>query len=189
VACVPESCQVTAKDRDQVKALGCGLVVVSTGGVDQHIAPQDLALSVALPDRKSLPPAVRAALGTAYDQFDQALWREGFDEACKVLEGQARAYLKRWIKTGRIQLVTKKGPRAVTRAQIDRFTMGQLAEAFGQIVAKSQADSTVEQTLTTVNRDRNAVVHHKTKKRTESRLRANVGRHMWTIIESLKVMI
>jgi hypothetical protein len=68
------------------------------------------------------------------------------------------------------------------------MTMGQLASSFGQIAAKTQADSLVEQTLVSVNRDCNSVVHPKTTKRKESRLRANVGRHMWAIIEAFKAL-
>lgn len=186
---LPQHIQVSQKDRDRIRENGFGLATISKTSVDQVIPAQDLALNVSLPDLRTLPRALRPILGAAYEQFNQGLWREGFDEACKVLEIQARRYLRHWTSTGRIQLVAKKGPRVLKSSQIEKLTMGQLAEAFRQIAAKTYADSIIEKTLATINDDRVSVVHHKHKKRTEDRLRTNVGRDMWAIIEALKHLV
>jgi len=66
--------------------------------------------------------------------------------------------------------------------------MGSLAKHFGEIAAKNSTDSQIEKALATVNKDRVSVVHHRHKLRTETRLRQNVGRHMWTIVETLKLL-
>ena len=189
IACVPHTCPITAEERDHLRRLGCGLTVVSAATIDHHIPPQDLALAVALPARLTLPNGVRRCLGSAYDQFDQAQWREGFDEACKALEKEARVYLKRWIRTGRIQLIAKSIVFSPSPKKVDRMTMGQLAQAFSQIAAKTQTDSIVEQALAKVFKDRNALAHHKTRMSTERRLRTNVGTHMYAIIEALKALL
>ena len=110
-------------------------------------------------------------------------------DACQGLETEARRYLKKWTRTGRIKILRKKGPVTLTNAQIDRMTMGQLAEAFRDIQAQNQADNVIGRALATINRDRVGVVHHKRKKVTERRLRANVGQHMWTIIAAMKELI
>lgn len=186
---LPDHIQASAQDHAQFRSSGCGLATVSSSGITQVVPPQDLALNISLPERQSLPPKLRTLLGTAYDHFGQASWREGFDEACKVLEIEARRYLRYWTRKGRIQLVTQKGPRLLTKSQIEKLTMGQLAEAFRQIVAQNYADSQIGKTLAAINDDRVLRTHHKHKKRTESRLRLNVGRHMWAIIEALKLLV
>ena len=186
--CVPENPQPSLKDQGQIRARGCGLWTISSSGVTTVIPPHDLAISIVLPERRSLPPRLKTLLGTAYEQFDQTSWREGFDEACKVLEIEARRYLRHWMQTGRIQLMAKKGPRKLTGPQVDKLPMGELAKVFRQIVAKTRTDSQVEKALAAINDDRVLRTHHKDKKTTESSLRRNVGRHMWTIIETLKLL-
>jgi hypothetical protein len=188
VICSPENFQPSPKEQQQIRAKGCGLWTISLSGVTTVIPPHDLAINIVLPERRSLPPRLRTLLGTAYEQFDQTSWREGFDEACKVLEIEARRYLRHWIRTGRIQLMTTKGPRTLTGAQVDKLTMGALAKVFRQIVAKTRIDSQIEKALTAINADRVLRTHHKHKKITESSLRINVGRHMWVIIETLKLI-
>jgi hypothetical protein len=188
VICLPDRIQVSPRDQEHIRARGCGLTTVSSASVTPVIFPLDLALNIALPERRSLPARLKSILGTAYEQFDQGTWREGFDEACKVLEIEARRYLWHWIRTGRIQLVTKKGPRRLTGHQVDKLTMGQLVEVFRQIVAKTRTDSQVEKALAAINKDRVLRTHHKHKKKTESNLRKNVGHHMWVIIETLRLL-
>ena len=109
IVCLPDSVQPTPKDLETIRAKGLGLRMVSAGGVIETIAPRDLDLNVELPDRASLPAKLKVSLGSAYDQFELGAWRQGFDDACKVFEIKSRLYLKRWIETGRIQLVSKKG--------------------------------------------------------------------------------
>lgn len=189
LVCIPEALQLSAKDHDNIRSRNCGLITVGSPAVTHIIPSRDLGLNIPLPGRHSLKPQLRSLLGTAYDRFDNGLWREGFDEACRVFEVSARRYLKRWIKTGRIQLVTGKGPRKITVSQVEKLTIGQLAKTFSQIAAKTHTDSQAEQTLAAINKDRVSLVHHKHKKTTENRLRKNVGRHMWAIVEALRLLV
>ena len=69
------------------------------------------------------------------------------------------------------------------------MTMGQLADTFANIQNQNQADSLIGQTLKKLNRDRVGVVHHKGKARTETRLRTNVGQHMWAIVAALRRLL
>jgi hypothetical protein len=69
------------------------------------------------------------------------------------------------------------------------LTLGQLAEAFGQIQNQNHADSIVGKVLALLNKDRVGVVHHKTKWTTEARLRRNVGKHMWNVVAALKELL
>src|SRR5260370_32490131 len=122
------------------------------------------------------------------DQFDRAQWREGFEDACQALEVQARRYFKKWTKTTRIKVLRKGIPVALSNKEINKMTMGKLAETFGAIQSPNHADSIIEQALTTINKDRIGVAHHKAHKTTEKRLRTNVGQHMWTIVAALNLM-
>ncbi len=185
--CVSAQAQITQADETALQDRGVGLYISEPGRVIERLAPQDLALNVTLPELAALPPRVREWLGPVYEQFGRAQWREGFGDACQVLETEARRYLKRGIQRKRISLRTKTGNiRTLTAAQIDKLTMGQLAEAFSQIQSKTQADSVIGQVLARVNKDRVGVTHHKGKAVTETRLRRNVGQHMWCVVGGLK---
>jgi hypothetical protein len=189
IICLPDNVQVSIKDQEQIRTKGFGLTTISKSGTTQVIAPIDLALNIALPDRASLPNKLKALLGATYDHFDQGSWRDGFEEASRVLEIQSRRYLKHWMRTGRIQLISAKGPRKLTASEIEKLPMGALAKAFREIAAKNGVDSQIEKTLAAINEDRVSVVHHRHKKRTETRLRLNVGRNMWAIVEALKLIV
>lgn len=186
--CLPHTVMVSAAKIEKLRVLKIGLYVSFKDRVVEQLAPADLALNVELPDRPSLPHRVRELLGSAYDQFDRTQWREGFGDACQVLESEARSYLKKWSKTGRIKVLRKGVPTSLSAKQINKMTMGQLAIAFGQIQAQNHADSTIHKALATLNKDRIGVVHHKKKAWTEKRLRANVGQHMWKIVAALKLL-
>lgn len=187
--CLPSSMAVPADEVAVLRQKGIGLYSAFDDRLDEHIAPADLALNVQLPEANTLAPGIRRVLGTAYEQFQRTQWREGFEDACQGLETEARRYLKKWTRTGRIKILRKKGPVTLTNAQIDKMTMGQLAEAFRNIQAQNHADNVIGRALATINRDRVGVVHHKRKKVTERRLRTNVGQHMWTILAALKELV
>lgn len=183
--CLPDSVSVSNADQKYLREQQIGFFQVTTQSVIEQIAPADLALQVQLPELRNAPKAVRQLLGEAYDQFDRSHWREGFEEACRVLENEARRYLKRWSKTRRIQIIRRSGPVTLTFPQINRMTMGQLAEVFGKIQTPNVTDNVLGRALKQINKDRIGVVHRKNSTVTEKRLRANVGRHMWVIFAAL----
>jgi hypothetical protein len=78
-------------------------------------------------------------------------------------------------------------PQALTAQKIDRMSLGQLANAFGHIQKPNQADSLIAQVLASINPDRVRSTHFHSSPTTERNLRANVGRHMWRILNALKV--
>ena len=63
--------------------------------------------------------------------------------------------------------------------------MGQLAVSFSRILAPTHLDEVIGQALARLNKDRVGVAHHKRRKVTENRLRKNVGRNMWIIVQAL----
>jgi hypothetical protein len=178
------------EDDAKLRDAGIGLYLSEGDRAIEVIAPMDMAVNVELPELKTLPPKMRKALGPAYEQFKRSQWREGFEDACQALEAHTRAYLATGIASGRISLVAAKGrSRTLTPAQIDRMTLGQLAEAFERIQNQNYADATVGKVLALVNKDRVGVVHHKRKSTTEARLRRNVGKHMWNVVAALKELV
>ena len=171
----------------RMRELGIGCTVFSAKSPIEKISGRDLALNVTLPPIETLPKPARQVLGPAYEQFGAALWREGFETACQAFEAEARRYLKR--HRARIQLAGKKGPEQIMPAAVDKMTMGQLAGTYMRILNQNTNDSTIGKTLASVNKDRIAVAHHKGKKVTERRLRTNVGRHMWSLVNGLKLAL
>jgi hypothetical protein len=190
--CLPNETALQDHDELELKTLGVGCYVLRDDNIFELLPPNDLAFNVILPSLNDLPMKVRQLLGPAYEQFERAQWREGFETACQAFEDEARRYLKRHMKrgaTGRIDIITKRGISNPSDMQINNMTMGQLAKTFAGIQIKNKADSDISKTLNTINRDRIGVVHKRNAKATERRLRENVGRHMWSLIAALKQAI
>ncbi|SRR6266851_1417461 len=178
----------------KLSLMGVGLYLLEGGDVHQLVTARDLALKVYLPDLKMLHPKIRRLLGSVYEQFDQSMWREGFDDACQAVETSGRAYLKRYLRRemqlGHVAFAKPNGsPINRTPAQIDKMTLGQLAAAFESIAVPNHATSIAAQSLKRLNRDRVGVAHFKMRPSTERRLRDNVGRHMYTVIATLKALL
>jgi hypothetical protein len=184
---ISEDAPRTGKEDRQLKELGVGLLLVGAGGADEMIPARDLALGVVLPGVKTLPRRLQQMLGPVYDHFDRAEWREGFQEACLVLEDAARKHLWKGVRAGRIVIVSAAGKQEqLTKARIDRFTMGELASCFSRVIQQTHADRVIGDALKRVNPIRVGVVHHKRRASAETRLRRNVGSQMWLIIGALK---
>ena len=187
--CLPDHANVSSSSMTFLQLRRIGLYVATADACVERLAPADLALKIALPEIAQLPRKVRELLGPVYEQFERAQWREGFKEACQILEEQARRHLKKGIHSSRIVVFDKSGnARSLSDAAIDKMTLGALAAAYTSIKAPNSADDLIAKSLKSINPDRVASTHHKAKKSTERSLRRNVGKHMWTIIAALKEM-
>lgn len=188
--CVPGTTTRTTEDDSRLQELGVGLYVAGPSSVIEMLAPRDVAVNIALPDLTTMPKKMRKLLGDAYDQFDHSHWKEGFKDACGVLEIEARRYLKAGVASGRIVVLTEKGNAAqMTNKRIDKLSLGQLALHFGRIRNPNHPDAVIAQVLDAVNKDRVGATHHKGKTATEASLRTNVGHHMWQVVAALKVLL
>lgn len=184
---ISEDAPRSGKQDRELKELGVGLLLVGETGAVEMIPAKDLALSVVLPGVKTLPRRLQQRLGPVYEHFDRAEWREGFQEACLVLEDAARKHLWKGIETGRIVTISASGKQEqLTKQKIDGFTMGQLAGRYSRIIQQTHADRVIGDALQRVNPNRVGVVHHKRKAAAEVKLRRNVGSQMWLIIGALK---
>jgi len=188
-ASLPSSVQIAASTVASLRKLGIGLFLIDGENVVEHLQAVDLAMKVELPRLAKQPARVRQLLGHSYEQFDRGEWREGFEDACNALEEEARAYFARWSKTGRILVGSADGPRQMTAHEIRRLTAGQLAVQFRKIQSPTSLDIAAEQALSKINPDRVERVHRRRHKRTEARLRRNVGRHMWLIVNILRQLV
>jgi hypothetical protein len=187
--CLPHALNVSTQQVTTLRQRRIGLYHAFPDRLEEHMPPADLAFNVQLPEPNSIPKPLRKILGSAYEQFARTQWREGFEEACQALESEARRYLNKWSKTGRIKVLRKGVPITLATNKINSMTMGQLANAFRDIQAQNHADTIIGKALTKINRDRVGVAHHKARPATERRLRTNVGQHIWTIVAALKEMI
>lgn len=182
-----EDAKRSGKQDRELKSLGVGLLLVGDGKADETMPAKDLALGVELPDIATLPRRVQKKLGPVYEHFDRGEWREGFAEACFALEDAARKHLWKGLKAGRIVIVSKKGKQEqLTKAAIDKMTMGQLAQRFSLILQQSRSDRVIGDALKTVNPNRVGVTHHKSKATVETKLRRDAGKQMWMIVGALK---
>jgi len=186
--CTPRIESVSLDEQERLRNNGIGWYALSANGFSEKIPTIDLALNVQLPQIKTLPRKAKTALGPAYEQFSRSMWREGFLIACQALEAEARKYLKR--HRNRIWLVRSKGPPArINVGRLDRMTMGRLAVVFGRIQNKNRDDVKIGKALKAVIAERNAVVHHRVTAKSERKLRANVPRHMWCIVDVMRVVV
>lgn len=166
--CLPPKATIPTHFETNLRKIGMGLYIAQEDGhLVESIPPRDLALQIELPQLSSLPRKLKSLLGSAYEQFNRSQWREGFEDACQALETEARQYLKADIKSGRIIIVGKTGPKNLTSQQVDKMTIGQLAKTFSSIQNQNYLDTQISKTLDKINMDRIGVVHHKLKPKTE----------------------
>lgn len=178
-----EGATLRPPDLDSLQRMGAGVYMIGSGGPYEVLPPLDLALNLDLP---KLPAGLKRLLGGAYSQFHRGQWREGFEDACQVLEQEARRYLKLHLGRGRIAIVSGNGkPR--TAPQIERMPLGSLANAFGEIQVPNSADTRIGQAIARVNPDRVSVAHYKGKSAArEEKLRTNVAHNMFVIVGALR---
>jgi hypothetical protein len=184
-----QEASLSATVQMQLSNLGVGLLFASTAGVTEAMAAQDVAMRVTLPELRRESRRLKRILGPVYELIKRNQWREGFDEACIALETEARAYLWKSLKSGRTTVLTPKGnQKALTKAKVDKMTMGALAIDFANMQQQNQADSVVGQTLQLLNEDRIRIAHKRRSAAAERALRRNVPPQMWRIIAALKAL-
>jgi hypothetical protein len=199
VVCLPEEASRPASVEQGLREAGVGILLSSSGTVMELVPSRDLTINVSLPEIRTMPPKLRRRLGPVYEKFQRGEWQDGFGDACQVLEAEAVRYLKDGIRRGRLTFRTqpaKKAPAGAsppagkvvtyTDRQIDRMPIGALADAFAQIETQNYADAAILRTLRHVNRDRIGKTHYTNDAAVVRRLRANVGKHMWVVVEGLK---
>jgi hypothetical protein len=181
--CIPADVQISQEQERRLRSKGVGVYILEPQAVRELAAPIDLAINVELPQIGRLPQSVRTILGPAYEQFGRGEWRDGFRTACQAFEQEARRHLNAGIRSKRLLY-----SGTLTSAQINRLTIGGLADAYAKIQNPGSTEAMVEQALRSVNPDRIRAIHHPGRATTERRLRENVGRYMWTLVRVLRRM-
>ncbi|MGQ0613786.1 MAG: hypothetical protein ACT4PV_08625 [Planctomycetaceae bacterium] len=187
---LPSTTVLSANDLAKLGQDGIGVYSQTAAtGLTEITQPQDLALNLVLPELSEHPVRVRAVLGAAYDQFTRSHWREGFGDACQVLEAEAKLYLVRGFKSTRIKILKGGRPQILTKKQVESMTLGKIKSTFEMIISPSQTDSQIAQALKALNPDRIGEAHRKAMAVTERRLRRNVGQHMWAVVNLLRLLV
>ncbi|MDX6652054.1 MAG: hypothetical protein QOJ38_835 [Solirubrobacterales bacterium] len=190
VLAMPDSVLRSNEDDARLQKMGVGVCVSDKHGVREALVARDLAVNVELPVRGSLPKKLKRLLGPVYEQFDRSQWREGFEDACQVLQIESAKYLRKGIADGRITVLNKAGRRrALTNQTIDRMSLGRLAIAFSNIQTPNHPDTVLAQVLSRINKDRIGAAHQKRTPAAEARLRKNVGQHMYRVVSGLKAAL
>lgn len=187
VIALPSTARVGVQLTLRLQRLGVGVLMVADGVVNETIAPRDLTMNVSLPTISRDPAAIRSALGPAYEHFGRAQWREGFEDACVVLEQSCRKYLWKALQSGRVTVMKPNGrPKVMTKQTVENLTMGQLAGDMSRMTPQTHSDSVLVGTLQALNRDRVRVAHKKREPAAERALRTSVPVHMWRIVQALR---
>ncbi len=187
-------CLVTTGDSpaaakaQELRELKVGMLTLGPNRLLQEILPRhDLAMQMELPELANAKPAVRRALGPAYEQIDRGMWREAFETACLALETQSRAYLWTALERKRLQLIKKSGvPIKIKKSDVMNGTLGKLAWLIERAYPHNHVDALLATTLPRINKNRVDVAHYKYRR--EQALRRNVGKHMWAIFQCLGEM-
>lgn len=174
--------------RAKLTHAGIGVFVAQNDRIEELAEPHDIGVNVTLPELSRMRRDHRILLAPAYDHFRHSRWREGFDEACRAVESQARTYLVAGIASGRITVVSQAG-KVVTPSfpQVRRMPLGMLAQTFKHIKNQTLSDSLIGKTLGSINPDRIGRAHGK--RAVEQRLRMNVGRHMHAIVGAIQHLL
>ena len=176
---------LTDKELALLKSLGVGIYRIDENGVQQWFEPKDLALDFDLPERKRLPRKIKGILAETYDEHEKGDWEKSFGAACLALEDEARAYIKKHYKAGRIYFVRGTKPWNPTQADLNRLPLGALRDAFSAIANPNALDSLIERSITQVNGDRVKVTHFRKNARARSAFRKRVPTHIWQILVTL----
>lgn len=192
VVAVPEGHLPLAAAENRLRELRIGLLSVGPTAMVERIAPVDLAINIQAPALGTLPPKTNRRLAQAIEKVDRGEWRDGFKDACEVLEVEARRHLREGLRhpMPRIVLKTATGKRHnLAIGRIRRLTMGQLADVYRLIQRPNHADDLALRVMDRVKKDRNAVTHHSREESTERRLRRNAGRHIWSIANAVQALM
>lgn len=179
---------IAEPERATWAASGVGVFIAHPDQIEEIAEPRDLGMNVDLPPLERMPRDHRIALAAAYDHFEHDRWREGFDEACRAVESQARTYLIAAIRSTRVTMVDRHGNNITpTTQRVRRMTLGALVNQFKQILNQTGSDVFICKTLASINTDRIGRAHGK--RAVEKRLRLNVGRHMHVIVSAFKHLL
>lgn len=188
--CVPEDFILSSNDEAQLRQRQVGLFRLMSGTVVDSIPAMDLALHVSLPPLTSLDPRIRAKLGPTYEKFDRSEWRDAFKAACQLVEAEARRYLIAGLKRRKLTFVDDKGKvYSLTGPKVRKMTLGALGRSFAEIQKQNHADRVIATVLELINPERVGATHFEALGKTETKLRQNVGRHMYRLIAALKELL
>ncbi len=181
---------LAAAKQTEMSDLGVGVYWIRDERVDELVAARDVGLNLELPSRNTLPPALRRILSDVYDEYERGDWEDCFEAAALALETTVRTYLKDGLRRGRITLIRGKrtGPWSPSATAINRMTLGDLRTNLGYIQNQNAVDAQIGRTIARINKDRIGVVHHRRKHSTRTRLRRNIGAHIWLVISTLAKM-
>lgn len=184
---LPANAALTGRDMSAAQKVGYGVLRKDNGDIHELVAPVDLALQLEPPELQNYPNSIRKALGPSYEQINRGNWVEGFEDACNAVEDRARKYLVKHMASGRITISQgKTSGIALTKAEIEKMTLGALKNTFLAIDNPNHADAVIAQCLTKLNPDRILAAHKRREAAAQRRLRKNVGKQMWIVLKALK---
>jgi hypothetical protein len=166
-----------------------GLWTFRDGAIQELRAPVDLAVHIDLPDLRDIKPKVRRFLAGPFKKINSDDWRDGLSDIYMVIEDSARDYLREGIDRTRIVTKKSKNGPALTVAEVDGMTLGQLSYAFANIQSQNQQDSLIASTLAMINPIRVELSHRRLRPAAEAAIRRDFGKHVYAAINCLEEIL
>lgn len=177
---------LSMEDVAELRAKRVGLYSYSDGALAELVPPADLAVNISLPSLGGLKAAYRNKIQPCFDKIDRGEWVDGFRDACQVLEDCARELLRDGVRRGRVSFVKKGKSVSYPLGKIGKMTQGQLAHAYAEVQNPTQVDMVLGRALQRVNGARITAVHKTHRAKNNSKIRVQVGQHLWTIVSALR---
>lgn len=155
--------------------------------IDELVPPADLAVNIALPSLDNLKLAHKKLLQPSFEKIDRGEWIDGFKDACQILEDVARELLKDGVRRSRVSFSSVNGKQIIyTVKAIGKMTQGGLARAYKEIQKPTHTDIVLGKALQMVNKARITAVHKTRTAKNNTKIRVQVGQHLWTIVSAFR---
>lgn len=187
---VPQPAATDAGAVAAVRALSCGLMTCNANAIAELFPATDLTVPGVLPPVANYHSSLRALFSAICEKFARGEWQDALFDAQVALEDTARSRLAKAISTTppRIVVLDDKGnPLKLTKAIVNKATMGQLAKWYANIVAPNLGDETLGKLLKTVNPHRIGNAHKKLNSAVKRRLKRIAVPQIWQIFHALDV--
>ncbi len=186
---LPEACNVSTDELAKLRVRGIGMCSATATALSVVLEPVDLSMTVGIPDLKSEKLKVQKILKPPFKKIADGSIVDGFKDAAAAFEDEARTHLKNGVATGRLVFVTPAGnPKVLTAKKISKLTLGQLGEAYSEIVAPTQADELARRAISSILKDRNDATHASRKPVILRRIKKNTPLHAQAILNAVRAL-
>lgn len=166
---------------------GIGLLSFENGAYRYLSDPRNLAAPSGLPDLRDINPVIRPHIAPALEKFVRGEWRDGLIDAFALIERACKIKLTKGIESGTYTFINRDGHQVnYTVNSIESMTLGQIKTAFNEIQNRTQIDSFIHATISSILAARNKITHGRGNAAAENEVRQGAGNHVHAILSCLE---